>query len=591
MAELKNRIGEILLNKGIITPEEERKAAEIQLRNPDRKFGEILVMDLDVDHHAVFGELARLYAFREMDIKIGEVDEDRVKFIKDIFEGLPDEVRDEAISRQALPFKPVEGQRDVLIVVTPDPTDRGVASVAMRFGYRRPEIFYARLDAVEELLRRVAPPKNDLLDFIEQAGQVPEVIESQEDEIDEEAIEAEIKQGTLGKLIEGCLIEGVRQGVSDIHIVPQEGNRTEFHFRVDGNLKVWYTHEGMKPEAVSAVVKDRSKNVDRFERDSAQDGFIQREIDGHKIRFRVSIIPMVGSEFERKLESTVIRILDDRNVVTDLRKLGLQPKAMEDFEKAITRPQGIVILTGPTGSGKTTTLNAALYYVIDPTINVLTIEDPVEYIIRGARQLKISDRMTFDDALRAILRHDPDVVLVGEIRDLKTAETAIKMANTGHLTFASLHTNDAPSAVSRLYKMGVEPFLIASAVNIVVAQRLIRRLCNECKRPAKDIDKGLYLQAGMTEEEIAETTIYEPVGCDKCNDGYKGRSAIHEALLFTKEIRHIILESGEAVNEGAIQAQAVKDGMLTLRGSGLARIKEGISTIEEVLGATTGEEE
>ena len=538
----------------------------------------------------VWGERARLYAFREIELKAEEIDEGRVKFIKDILDGLPEEVRDQAVARQALPFKAAEGRRDALIVIPPDPTDREVASLSLRFGYRRPEIFYARRDAVADLLKRVAPPKNDLLDFIEQAGSGPEVIEHAEEEIDEAAIEAEIQQGTLGKLVEGCLIEAVRQGASDVHIIPREGNRTEFHFRQDGNLRVWYAHEGTKPEAVAAVVKDRTKNVDRFERESAQDGFIQREVDGHLIRFRVSIIPMVGSEFERKLESIVIRVLDDRNVVTDLRKLGLQAKAMEDFESAISRPQGIVILTGPTGSGKTTTLNAALCYVIDPTINVLTIEDPVEYIIRGARQLKISEKMTFDLALRSILRHDPDMVLVGEIRDLKTAETAIKLANTGHLTFASLHTNDAPSAVSRLYKMGVEPFLIANAVNIVVAQRLIRRLCKICKRPAKDIDKQLYLKAGMSEEDIAGTTIYEPVGCDQCNEGYRGRAAIHEALLFTKDIRHIILSAGETVNEEAIREQAVRNGMLTLRASGLERIKEGVSTLEEVLGATTGDE-
>ncbi len=591
MPEPRNRIGEILLNKGIITPEQERKAAEVQARSPDRKFGEILVHDLGVDHHTVFSELARLYAFREIDLKPEQLDEGRVKFIKDILDGLPEEVRNAAVTRQALPFKPAEGQRDVLMVITPDPTDREVVNLALRFGYRRPEVFYARRDAVEDLIRKVAPPKNDLLDFIEKAGQAQEVIEHSEEAIDEEAIEAEIKQGTLGKLIEGCLIEAVRQGVSDVHIVPQDGNRAEFHFRVDGNLRVWYTHEGTKPEAVSAVVKDRTKNVDRFERESAQDGFIQREVDGHRIRFRVSIMPMVGSEFERKFESIVIRVLDDRNVVTDLRKLGLQAKAMEDFEKAITRPQGIVILTGPTGSGKTTTLNAALYYVIDPTVNVLTIEDPVEYIIRGARQLKISDRMNFDQALRSILRHDPDIVLVGEIRDLKTAETAIKLANTGHLTFASLHTNDAPSAVSRLYKMGVEPFLISNAVNIIVAQRLIRRLCNACKRPAKDIDKEVYLQAGMTEEELSGTVIYEPVGCPKCNGGYKGRAAIHEALLFTKEIRRIILSAGDTVNEEAIREQAIRNGMLTLRASGLSRIKEGVSTLEEVLGATMADDE
>ena len=197
---------------------------------------------------------------------------------------------------------------------------------------------------------------------------------------------------------------------------------------------------------------------------------------------------MVGTELRSKFESVVIRILDDRKVITDLNKLGLTGYARTAFDAAIRKPQGMVILTGPTGSGKSTTLVAALYQVIDPTVNVLTVEDPVEYVIKGARQLKISHKMNFEQAIRAILRHDPDIVLVGEMRDKETAEVAIKLANTGHLTFSTLHTNDAPSAVSRLYKMGIEPFLIAYAINIIVAQRLIRRLCPECKRRVTTID-------------------------------------------------------------------------------------------------------
>ena len=217
----------------------------------------------------------------------------------------------------------------------------------------------------------------------------------------------------------------------------------------------------------------------------------------------------------------------------------MQGPARQFFNQAIAKPQGIVILTGPTGSGKSTTLIAALHQVIDPTVNVLTVEDPVEYIIRGARQLRISPKMNFDQAIRGILRHDPDIVLVGEMRDKATAEIAVKLANTGHLTFSTLHTNDAPSAVARLYKMGVEPFLIAYAINIIVAQRLVRTFCKQCKRPLEknQIDRDVYLKFGFTEEDLEQCTIYEAAGCDKCNGGYKGRAAIHEALYFTREIR------------------------------------------------------
>jgi len=466
-----------------------------------------------------------------------------------------------------------------------------VVSIASHFPYRRPEIYYGRGDTIQQLIDKIYQPKNEFLDVLKEATATTQVIEEPE-EVDEADLDAEINQGMLANLIEGALVEAVRQGVSDIHIVPQEGNRTEFHFRIDGDLQLWYTQEATKPEAVLAVIKDRSRGVDRFERDKAQDGFIQREVDGHLIRFRVSILPIAGTRPERKFESVVIRILDDRKVVTDLNKLGLQPASLNAFKAAITKPQGMVILTGPTGSGKSTTLNAALYYVIDPTVCVLTVEDPVEYIIRGARQIKISHQLRFGDAVRAILRHDPDIVMVGEIRDLETAETAIKLANTGHLTFSTLHTNDAPSAVSRLFKMGVEPFLIANAINIIIAQRLVRTLCAKCKAPmpAEEVDRDACLAAGMTEEQIASATFFKPVGCPVCKDsGYKGRAGIHEALLFTRELRHLIVKSGDTVDEEAIRELAISQGMMTLRQSGLARVAAGETTLEAVVAATTAE--
>jgi len=330
--------------------------------------------------------------------------------------------------------------------------------------------------------------------------------------------------------------------------------------------------------------------VDRFEWDSAQDGFIQRTIDNYLIRFRVSIIPIYGQELRRKLESIVIRIIDDRKLITDLEELGFHRKAKEDFEKAISKPQGIIILTGPTGSGKSTTLVAALSHVLNPSVNVLTVEDPVEYHIRGARQIKLGDRLDFEKALRSILRHDPDIVMVGEMRDKETAEIAIKLANTGHLTFSTLHTNDSISVVARLYKMGIEPFLLAYSINIVVAQRLLRTLCEECKRPIKNLDPRIPLSLGFTEEEVEQTTFYEPVGCSKCRLGYKGRVAIHEAFYFSKEIRRMIYHASTEIDEDGLREQAVSEGMLTLRASGRERIKEGVATIEEVRFATAAEE-
>ncbi|HNS74463.1 MAG TPA: GspE/PulE family protein, partial [bacterium] len=417
-------------------------------------------------------------------------------------------------------------------------------------------------------------------------AEVTIIDEEEENKVDEEELTSAVNKSLLVNLFEGCLVDAVRKGASDIHIIPKEGNSTEIYIRLDGRLILWHRQEGIKPEALLAVVKDRTRNVDRFEWEMAQDGFIQRLVDSFLIRFRVAILPIVSSALGRKYESVVIRILDDRKVITDLDKLGFDNYARSEFIKAIKKPQGMVILTGPTGSGKSTTLVAALSHVMTPELNILTVEDPVEYNIPGARQLKIGGKMNFDQAMRTILRHDPDIVMVGEIRDAKTAEIAIKLANTGHLTFTTLHTNDACSVVSRLYKMGIESFLIAYAINLVVAQRLMRTLCKHCRQPLSAAEAATAGPLGFTPEEISRATFYRAVGCPKCRNGYSGRIGIHEVLPFTPEIRRIILEASSDVDEDAIRASAMKAGMTTLRAAACRRAAEGVTTLEEVSAVT-----
>ena len=593
--DITDKIGYTLLKKGIIdfeTLEKSLKLKDSEENKKNRKnLGQILVSEFGADHDAVFREVANLYAFREIYLTDEKIDDARAAFIKKLVDGLPEQQRDMMVQSKMLPFKYDERQADKLTIIAADPTDRNLPIVARSFNVKKYEICYVRLKDLQGLMEKVAPAQNEFLKLLQQDEAISVDDGTSSDEaVDEQALEAEINKSALVNLFEGCIVEAVRRGVSDIHVLPSEGNKTYFMFRVDGNLQVWHCQESTMPEAIMAVVKDRTKNVDRFEREMSQDGFIQRVIDGHQLRFRVSIMPIVTTEFKNKFESCVIRVLDDRKVITDLEKLGLQGPARGFFYKAISKPQGIIILTGPTGSGKSTTLIAALYQVIDPTVNVLTIEEPVEYIIKGARQLKIGPKMGFEQAIRGILRHDPDIVLVGEMRDKITAETAIKLANTGHLVFSTLHTNDAPSAVARLYKMGIEPFLIAYAINIVVAQRLIRTLCKICKQPLDDHEKNDLLKFGFSEDEMKSHTFYKADGCDKCNGGYKGRAAIHEALYFTKQIRTIILNAGEKVDENAIREQAAKDGMWTLRRSGMERMMEGTTTLEEIVATTTEEE-
>jgi type IV pilus assembly protein PilB len=588
--EMTDKIGYLLFKKGIIDGQMLEKALAAKTNDKSkikRNLAQILVQDFKFDHDTIFREVAILYAFRELETRPEEIPDNRLESIKNMINGSGEGLKQQMLEHKIIPFMFDERNKEKLIIAAIDPTDRNIPKIAFGLNAKKFEVIFIRKQDYEKLINIILPPENEFLKAMIEDIQM-DTEEREDASLDEQELDAEINKSALINLVEGALVEGVRRGASDIHFIPRSGNKTHIMFRLDGNLQTWYIQESTLPEAVVAVVKDRAKGMDRFEREMAQDGFIQREIDNIIIRFRVSILPMVGTELKNKFESVVIRILDDRKVIRDLDKLGLAGTARKSFEKAINEPQGMVILTGPTGSGKSTTLVAALYQVISPEVNVLTVEDPVEYVIEGARQLKIGYKMNFEQAIRSILRHDPDIVLVGEMRDKETAEIAIKLANTGHLTFSTLHTNDAPSAVSRLYKMGIEPFLIAYAINLIVAQRLVRKLCQKCRKRVINFDEVLMAAAELNIADWRNYTIYQAAGCEECNGtGYKGRLAIHEALYFTKELRQLIVKSGADVDEESLRVQARKDGSQTLREAGLEKVKMGLTSIEEVLASTS----
>lgn len=551
----------------------------------------VLEIEFGAPHDLVYEALALHYAFPVYKKSIEEISDRQLDACKSVLDSMrrdsDEDFKRKLLFHKIVPFGLVRGNRDALKVLTSDPTNQVIQDITARTQFKRLEIFWSPLKTIEDIIERVAPQKNEFLQLLEEAGQVLGDLQ-QDDilELDEQELDDEINKSLLVNLFEGALIEAVRKDASDIHIIPSGKSTVDVYFRLDGKLQLWLRQENTPPEALIAVVKDRSTNVDRFERDTAQDGFAQRLVDDHLIRFRISILPIVSQEYERRFESVVIRVIDDRKVITDFRKLGFQAQAEQELMKSINTSKGIVILTGPTGSGKSTTLLAALHHVIHPGVNVLTCEDPVEYVIRGARQLKIGHKMSFEQAVRSILRHDPDIVMVGEIRDKTTAETAVKLANTGHLTFSTLHTNDAPSAITRLYKMGIETFLLAYSINIIIAQRLVRKLCVHCRRPLSKESWEAARQIGITQEELEKGLIFEPVGCPKCRNGYKGRTSVAEALYFYPEIRAEIMKSVSEIDEERIREIAEKNGMLSMRESGLERMREGLTDLSEVLYVT-----
>jgi type IV pilus assembly protein PilB len=590
------KLGIILLKKGIVDNNTLNEAISLKRTedthvsgngNSSRSLAQILVKDFKIDYDLIYKEVADLYAFNTFEINIDEESVDNLDELKNFIDAFDDGLKGQMLNHKIIPVRFDSKQRDKIILGAVDPTIREIPQIAYSCNAKSYDVEFIPLSIYERLIEYLYPKENIYLKNIEE-NTFDYQESTEEGTVDEELLEVEINKSALINLFEGALVEAVRQGASDVHFIPISNKETHISIRIDGRLTLWHKQENSLPEALIAVVKDRSRGLDRFEREKGQDGFIQRNIDGYIIRFRVSILPIAGSQIRNKFESVVIRVLDDRNVITDLDELGLVGYARHSFEKAISKPQGMVILTGPTGCGKSTTIIAALHQVMDPSLNVLTVEDPIEYIIKGARQIKLSHKMNFDQAIRSILRHDPDVVLVGEIRDKDSADIAIKLANTGHLTFSTLHTNDAPSVISRLYKMGIEPFLLAYAINLIVAQRLIRKLCSNCKKGVDHLDERFLSNLKLNPDEWKTYEIFEPHGCNKCeHTGFSGRMSIHETLYFTNEISQLIFDAGDKIDEESIRQAAKKDGMLNLRESGYEKVKMGLTSFAEVISNTT----
>ncbi|GMR03625.1 MAG: type IV-A pilus assembly ATPase PilB [Gammaproteobacteria bacterium] len=395
-----------------------------------------------------------------------------------------------------------------------------------------------------------------------------------EEEADQGSISEEgINDTPIVKFVNKVLMDAIHRGASDIHIEPYE--RTyRVRYRQDGIL-----HEAANPPlALSARIGARIKILSRLdiaERRVPQDGRMKMRISKNRaIDFRVSTLPTLWGE------KIVMRILDPASATLGVEKLGFEQNQKDIFLETIHRPYGMVLVTGPTGSGKTVTLYTALNILNTSDTNISTAEDPVEINVTGINQVNINEKagLNFANSLRAFLRQDPDVIMVGEVRDLETAEIAIKAAQTGHMVLSTLHTNDAPATLTRLVNMGVPPFNIASAVNLIIAQRLARRLCTQCRQPA-NLPKEALIKAGFKKNDLDTLTIYEPVGCDMCNEGYKGRVGIYQVMPVSDEIGRIIMSGG---NQLDIENQAIKEGVSDMRQSGLNKVREGVTSLAEI---------
>jgi type IV pilus assembly protein PilB len=420
------------------------------------------------------------------------------------------------------------------------------------------------------------------LDAIGEEEADVEQVKTEEDEIDLGSLARSSEAAPVVKLANVLLIDSLKRGASDIHIEPYE-KEFRVRFRIDGIMYNIMALPLKLKDALTSRIKIMSK-LDISEKRLPQDGRIKIRLKiedrSRDMDFRVSCLPTLWGE------KIVLRLLDKTKLMLDMTKLGFEPASLEKFKRNIEKPYGIVLVTGPTGSGKTNTLYSALAALNKPDINIMTAEDPVEFNLMGINQVQIRDAigLNFAAALRSFLRQDPNIILVGEIRDYETAEIATKAALTGHMVLSTLHTNDAPSTVSRLVNMGIEPFLVGTAVNLIQAQRLIRRICAACKDEVKDVPPKVMLDVGFTAEQIGSFPMYKGRGCSTCNGtGYKGRVGLYEVMEITEGIRELIMMGSTSLD---LRRKGIEEGMLTLRMSGLEKIKQGITTIEEVLRET-----
>jgi type IV-A pilus assembly ATPase PilB len=476
-------------------------------------------------------------------------------------------------------FVPLEQMDGKLAIAVSDPSKLMVLDEISGLLGQRLVTRVATLSQISELLKKTEQSQRVLDEASE--GLAFDVLhgdETQDSNISIERLTSEDDISPIIRLVDTTIFTALERRASDIHLET-----------FDDCLLVKYRIDGVLQQAMAPIAREHHQTIlsrikvmselDIAERRVPQDGRIKLKFGAKVIDYRVSTLPVLFGE------KIVLRILDKGNLALDLTKFGFEPKAEQDLMRAILNPYGMVLVTGPTGSGKTTTLYSALSRINQIDVNIMTAEDPVEYNLMGINQVLVRNEvgMTFAAALKAFLRQDPNIIMVGEIRDLETGSIAIKAALTGHLVLSTLHTNDAPSTVTRMVDMGIEPFNVASAVNLIVAQRLVRRVCVDCKQEHKYTEEELHA-FGIPLAEAAKLIFYKGTGCDTCNgSGYKGRQGLYEVMAMTSAARRMVLKGGSTEE---LREQAVKDGMLTLRMDGMLKVKRGITTLEEVVKET-----
>ena len=584
------RLGDLLLKEKRITPEQLQEALNYQ-RQKGGKLGFALVSLGYAKEAEITALLSKQFGVPSIAIGQFQIDPTVIKLVP-------------AETAQKYQIIPLSRSGATLTIAMTDPTNVfAMDDIKFMTGYNVEPVVASETEVDEALQRYYGKTGTAAADAGgSAAGSAPSALEvasqalenmpqlddtgdvevlSEFEEISAETLAKQGEEAPVIKLVNVILMSAIQKGASDIHIEPYE-KELRVRYRIDGLL-----YNIMQPpmkfrDAITSRIKIMSK-LDIAEKRLPQDGRIkirfQDQGQNRDIDFRVSCLPTLFGE------KIVMRLLDKEKLMLDMTKLGFEQESLSKFENAISKPWGMVLVTGPTGSGKTNTLYSSISRINTPETNIMTAEDPVEFNLVGVNQVQVRENigLNFAAALRSFLRQDPNTILVGEIRDFETAEIAVKAALTGHLVLSTLHTNDAPSTINRLMNMGIEPFLVASSLNLVCAQRLVRRICKNCSEPHPAPADAL-VQAGFSAEDAKKVVPNKGKGCEKCNNtGYKGRVGLYEVMEITEELRELILVGASGLE---LRRKAVEEGMITLRGSGLLKVKAGLTTIEEVVRET-----
>ncbi|MGK3962187.1 type IV-A pilus assembly ATPase PilB [Sorangium sp. So ce118] len=562
-----NRLGELLVREKLISLQQLRQAQEEQ-----RKTGQNLGYALAKLGYISDGEIT---SFLSTQYRVPAVALDEYEIDAEVSRLVSREVCEKH------KIIPISRSGTALVVAMADPTNlHAIDDIKFLTGFNVEPVVASETGITEAIERayNVGPSYDEVLS---EFGEEEVGFQVEADDVNVLELEKAAEGAPVVRLVNAILLNAIKKGASDIHVEPYE-KKLRVRYRVDGVLM-----EEMQPpiklkNAIASRLKIMS-SLDIAERRLPQDGRIKLKMGrGREMDFRVSVLPTIWGE------KIVLRLLDKSNLQLDMAKLGFDPKPLADFKWAIGQPWGMVLVTGPTGSGKTTTLYSALSELNQTGSNISTAEDPVEYNLHGINQVQMHDEigLNFAMSLRSFLRQDPDIIMVGEIRDFETAEIAVKAALTGHLVLSTLHTNDAPATISRLLNMGVEPFLITASVNLVLAQRLARKVCSDCRVPMR-VEARVLLDFGFTEQQAARAELVKGAGCKTCNgSGYKGRVALYEVMRFTDSLKEMVLQGASTAE---LKAAAIKGGMLTLRMSGIEKVLAGVTTTEEVGRVTMGD--